>query len=169
MDKHLMSFLTDRLSLLPGIVHSQTGYVLRVHRGGADWAIPEPPHPRVLIVDDDPDFVSIMQTVLEDKGYEVCSAGNGEQALRAMVASPPDLVVMDIMMDGVLDGWDASWRIRSDSKLRETPILVVSSITASDYLSMFPTDEDNLVDNFLSKPVSPEKLLGEVERLLGRH
>ena len=167
-DRHLMSFLTERLSLIPGIVHTQTGHVLRVQRPCVDWPIPEPPLPRILIVDDDPDFCDVTRTVLERHGYHVRTVASGEQALRAMVAMPPNLVVMDIMMDGVLDGWDASWRIRSDSKLRSTPILVVSSITASDYLSMFPTDEDNLVDNFLSKPVSPHKLLEEVERLIER-
>jgi len=77
-------------------------------------------------------------------------------------------VILDIMMDGVLDGWDASRRIRSDARLRETPILVVSSITASEYVGMFPTDEDNLIDNFVSKPVDPQRLLGEVRRLLSR-
>ena len=50
----------------------------------------------------------------------------------------------------------------------QTPILVVSSITASDYVSSFPTDEDNLIDNFLSKPVEPQKLVAEVSRLLKR-
>ena len=106
--------------------------------------------------------------ILARENYELSAASNGDEALKAMIANPPDLVILDIMMDGVLDGWDASWRIRSNPQLHDTPILVVSSITASDYLSMFPTDEDNLIDNFLSKPVAPEKLLAEVERLLER-
>jgi len=72
------------------------------------------------------------------------------------------------MMEGVLDGWDASWRVRSDKTLRDVPILVVSAITSSDYLSMFPTDDDNMIDGFLSKPVQPQELTNEVNRLLSR-
>ena len=120
------------------------------------------------MVDDDPDFVEVARLVLERNGLAVQAASNGNEALQAMIAQPPDLVILDIMMDGILDGWDASWRIRSNPQLRRTPILVVSSITSSDYLSMFPTDDDHLIDNFLSKPVAPEKLIAEVERLLER-
>ena len=122
----------------------------------------------ILIVDDDPDFVESTRLVLESAGYETYAASNGRDALRAMVAAPPDLVLLDIMMDGILDGWDASGRIRAHPSLRNTPILVVSSITASDYLSMFPTDDDHLIDNFISKPLAPDRLLAEVRRLLSR-
>ncbi|MBC7316293.1 MAG: response regulator transcription factor [Chloroflexi bacterium] len=134
----------------------------------ADWVVPLHPTPVILVVDDDPDFVEAVRMVLEREGYEVHSAASGQEALRAMAVTPPDLVILDIMMDGILDGWDASGRIRATPQLRHTPILVVSSITSSDYLSMFPTDEDHLIDNFLSKPVAPDALLAEVRRLLSR-
>jgi len=71
-------------------------------------------------------------------------------------------------MEGILDGWDATRRIRSDPRLRDLPVLVVSSITSSDYLGMVPTDDGHLIDNFLSKPVAPSQLLAEVKRLLKR-
>lgn len=167
-DKHLMSFLTERLGGIPGIANSQTAHVLHVQKHSYDWALPHPPEPRILIVDDDPDFVETTRMVLEKEGYDIRAAYSGEAALRAMTLSPPDLVIMDVMMEGVLDGWDASWRIRSNPLLREIPILVISSITASDYLGLFPTDEDNMIDNFLSKPVRPEYLVREIKRLLGR-
>ena len=165
-EEHLRLFLTERLNRIPGIVRTETFHVLRIQDQPMDWARKMTPH--VLIVDDDPDFVETTRMVLARENYEISAASNGDDALKAMVANPPDLVILDIMMDGILDGWDASWRIRSDPQLHDTPILVVSSITASDYLGMFPTDEDNLIDNFLSKPVAPQKLLTEVERLLNR-
>ncbi|MFO7917539.1 MAG: response regulator [Anaerolineae bacterium] len=165
-DDHLRSFLTERLNRIPGIIRTETSHVLRVQTKPVDWTRNATPH--ILIVDDDPDFVETTRMVLEREGYEISGARNGDEALETMVANPPDLVILDIMMDGILDGWDASWRIRSNPQLHDTPILVVSSITASDYLSMFPTDEDHLIDNFLSKPVAPEKLLAEVDRLLRR-
>ena len=167
-DQHLMSFLNDRVSRIPGVLSSKTAHVLRIEKHHAEWALPRPPLPRVLVVDDDPDFLESTRMVLEQEGYEVDTASSGEQALKAMVASTPSLVVLDVMMEGILDGWDASWRIRSHPELHHLPILVVSSITTSDYLNMFPTDEDNLIDNFLSKPVAPETLLAEIGRLLSR-
>lgn len=165
-DDHLRSFLTTRLNRIPGVVRTETSHVLRIQEKPIDWTRNVTPH--ILVVDDDPDFVETTRMVLAREDYEVSAARNGDKALKAMVADPPDLVILDIMMDGILDGWDASGRIRSDPQLHDTPILVVSSITASDYLSMFPTDEDNLIDNFLSKPVAPDKLLAEVDRLLRR-
>jgi DNA-binding response OmpR family regulator len=71
-------------------------------------------------------------------------------------------------MDGALDGWDAGWRIRSTPALRSVPVLVVSSILSTDYRALLPTDDDNLIDNFLTKPVAPGELLAEVRRLLER-
>jgi len=167
-DKHLTSFLTERLASLSGVLDCKTAHVLRILKHNYEWALPQPPPPTILIVDDDPDFLEVTRLVLEKDGYRTLIAQNGDAALELMEANPPDLVILDIMMDGILDGWDASWRIRANPHLRHTPILVVSSITASDYMGMFPTDEDNLIDNFLSKPVDPQKLLSEVKRLLAR-
>ncbi|MEA3408686.1 MAG: response regulator [Chloroflexota bacterium] len=165
-DDHLRSFIAGRLNEIPGIIRTETFHVLRVQEKPIDWTRSTTPH--ILIVDDDPDFIEATRMILAREDYTISAASNGDEALKAMVANPPDLVILDIMMDGILDGGDASRRIRTNSQLRDTPILVVSSITASDYLSMLPTDDDNLIDNFLSKPVAPERLLTEVDRLLRR-
>jgi two-component system cell cycle response regulator len=112
--------------------------------------------------------VEVTRLALEARGYHVRTASNGDGAVQALQQETVDLVILDIMMDGVLDGWDASRRIRADGDARDVPILVVSSITSSEYLGMMPTDDDNLIDNFLSKPVDPALLLKEVGRLLRR-
>jgi len=166
-DQELQPFLADRLGQVPGVRQSQVAHVLRQAKQCSEWTVPEGTVASLLVVDDDPDFCETTRMVLEAAGHRVVCVASGDQALAAMIARPPDLVIMDVMMDGVLDGWDASWRIRSNPMLRHTPILVVSSITATDYVSMVPTDDDALIDNFLSKPVAPEKLLAEVSRLLG--
>ena len=167
-DAHLMAFLNDRVSRISGITRTQTMHVVSVRKEIHQWIVPEGRKPTVLVVDDDPDFVESVRIVLKSADMQVLSASSGSAALTSMITTPPDLVILDIMMDGVLDGWDASWKIRSTPGLKDVPILVVSSITSSDYLSMIPTDDDNLIDNFLSKPVAPDRLLSEVRRLLER-
>lgn len=167
-DAHLMVFLNDRISRIHGIGRTQTQHVVGIGKEVHQWAVPAGREPTILIVDDDPDFVESTRIVLRAAGMVVQSAESGSAALKRMIAHPPDLVILDIMMDGVLDGWDASWRIRSTPGVESVPILLVSSITSSDYLALVPTDNDNLIDNFLSKPVSPHTLLSEVRRLLER-
>jgi len=167
-DTHLMAFLNDRISRIAGVTRTQTMHVVSVRKEIHQWFVPEGRKPTVLVVDDDPDFVESIRIVLRSADMQVLSADSGSAGLTSMITTPPDLVILDIMMDGVLDGWDASWKIRSTPGLKDVPILVVSSITSSDYLSMIPTDDDNLIDNFLSKPVAPDRLLSEVRRLLER-
>jgi Lrp/AsnC family transcriptional regulator for asnA, asnC and gidA len=167
-DEQLMAFLRERVAAIPGVVASKTSHVARVYKRNYQWCPPPPPPPQILVVDDDPDFAEFARLVLEREGLRVDTVASGDAALSYMSSSRPDLVVMDIMMEGVLDGWDASWRVRSDKALRDVPILVVSAITSSDYLSMFPTDDDNMIDGFMSKPVQPQELANEVNRLLSR-
>ena len=95
----------------------------------------------VLVVDDDPDFVEITRTVLASNGYEVSSASNGQEALEAMRATRPDLVLLDVMMSNVLDGLDLSRVMNEDPNLRQVPIIMISSIADSPAAGMFPTDE----------------------------
>jgi CheY-like chemotaxis protein len=165
-DDDLLQFLTNRLSAIEGIRTTATSHVLKSVKQGCDWVLPREGPPLVLIVDDDPDFVEASRMVLEHEGYQVVAAADGEQGIRAMRREQPNLVILDVMMSGVLDGLNASMRIRAEQGLDRTPILMISSITSSDYASMFPTDEYVPVDSFLSKPVGPKQLISEVERLL---
>ncbi len=123
--------------------------------------------PCVLIADDDPDFAEITRTMLLASGYRVRTVPSGRAALESLHREPADLLVLDIMME-VLDGRYTGGLIRRDPALRDTPILIVSAITSSDYLGMVPTDDDNLIDGFLSKPVDAERLLREVGQLVRR-
>ena len=165
-DEELLQFLTSRLARISGIRATATSHVLKTVKQSCDWMLPREGSPLILIVDDDPDFVEVSRLVLEKAGYRVASAANGEQGLQAMRQERPDLVILDVMMSGILDGLDASMRIRAEQGLKNTPILMISSIASSDYAAMFPTDEYVPVENFLSKPVSPQRLLDEVKRLL---
>ncbi|MDI7276832.1 MAG: response regulator [Anaerolineae bacterium] len=164
-DEQLLQFLTTQLAAIPGIRNVSTAHVLRTIKSLADWRLPSAPPPTILIVDDDPDFVAMTRTVLESAGYRVLSAASGNEALAVMRRQHPSLVVLDVMMEGLLDGLDASRAMRLDANLQRVPIVMVSSISSSEYAGMFPTDEYIPVDVFLSKPVNPARLLEEVARL----
>ena len=123
--------------------------------------------PRILIVDDDPDFVEITRMVLTAKGYEVDTASDGTMALRKLREQPADLVLLDVMMSTVLDGVHLAHVIEEDKDLHGTPVIMISSITGSPNADLFPTDEYLPVDSWLSKPVQPDALVKRVQRLVG--
>ena len=122
--------------------------------------------PKILVVDDDPDFVEITRMILEPAGYEVSSAGNGEEALKGMRRQRPDLALLDVMMSYVLDGLDVSRQMQQDSELSGIPIIMVSSIAGSPHAQRFPTDEYLPVDGWMSKPLQSDALLEKVRRCL---
>jgi CheY-like chemotaxis protein len=121
---------------------------------------------KILVVDDDPDFVSYTRTVLESEQYDVVSAGNGDQGLRMLAQEQPDLVVLDVIMSSVLDGLNLSQRMAESAVYRHVPIIMVTSIANTDYLALFPTDENIHIDAFVTKPIAPKELLRQVARLL---
>jgi CheY-like chemotaxis protein len=123
---------------------------------------------KILVVDDDPDFVKVTSKVLERAGYVVESASSGAQALKAMRTAPPDLVLLDIMMSYVLDGLDVSREMAQDPALKGIPIVMVTSLTGVKGSDIFPTDEYIPVDDWLAKPVAPETLLARVSQALDK-
>jgi len=122
---------------------------------------------KILVVDDDPDFVDATRLVLEAHGYEVCSAASGDEGLAKVQSEAPDLVILDVIMSSVLDGLHMSQRMQESPELKRTPILMVTSIANSDYAALFPTDEYIHINGFISKPVSSNALLERVSELLG--
>jgi len=123
---------------------------------------------KILVVDDDPDFVEATRMVLEPAGYEVITAADGDEGLERSRSEDPDLVILDVIMSTVLDGLSMSQRMGEDPEQAAIPILMVTSIANSDYRELFPTDEYVHIDDFVSKPIAPEDLLRRVSRLLQR-
>lgn len=123
---------------------------------------------KILVVDDDPDFVEAMRLTLEPHGYQVVSAASGDEGLAKVSTEAPDLVILDVIMSSVLDGLNMSQRMQTNPQHKRIPILMVTSIANTDYAALFPTDEYISIDGFLSKPVSPELLLQRVTELLKR-
>lgn len=117
---------------------------------------------KVLVVDDDPDFVEITRTILDSEGYEVLTAMNGDQALKIARDERPDIVLLDIMMSTVLDGLNVSLEIQREPELRSIRVIMVTSIMDTGHAGLFPTDEYVPVDGWLTKPVQPKTLLETV-------
>jgi Lrp/AsnC family transcriptional regulator for asnA, asnC and gidA len=165
-DQNLLYFLTNEIAAIDGIRKTSTFHILRRIKDECQWTLPVPPPVRILVVDDDPDFVEATRIVLEASGFQVVVAASGDNALDLLHRVKPAVIIMDIMMQGVLDGLNASWQIQADPELKNVPILVVSSIADSDYAEMFPTEGHFPADRFLSKPVAPDTLIKEVKRFV---
>jgi CheY-like chemotaxis protein len=121
---------------------------------------------KILVVDDDPDFVEFTRIVLEREGHTIVSAAGGGEALDKIAEDTPDLIVLDVIMDTVLDGLSVSQELGEHAEYKQVPIIMITSIANSDYAELFPTDEYVHLDTFLTKPVAPERLVKEVNRLL---
>ena len=116
---------------------------------------------RILVVEDQEDNRQILRDVLAAH-YEVTEAENGEEAVAAVTRKRPDLILMDIQMP-IMDGYEATRRIKADPATRSIPIMVVTSYALSG-------DEEKArtagCDAYVSKPYSPRQLLAEVRQYL---
>jgi len=121
---------------------------------------------KILIVDDDPDFVEATRIVLEQEGHETVSASSGDEALQAIRRTRPDLVVLDVIMSSILDGLNVTQQLQNDPEHKDIPIIMVTSIANTDYAALFPTDEYVHIDAFMTKPIAPDRLLSQVRRFL---
>jgi CheY-like chemotaxis protein len=126
-------------------------------------------NPKILLIDDDVDFVEATKIVLESKPYEVIVAYDGDDGLQKAREENPDLIILDIIMPGK-DGFSIAELLKKDSELSKIPVLVLtsyaekggeSSIAASGGLTLETED-------YIDKPVSPEELLKRVEKYLKR-
>ncbi len=124
--------------------------------------------PNILVVDDDVNFVAAMKPVLQSKGYRVDAAHNKAEAMRKLEEFTPDLVLLDIMMEKLTDGFDICYKLKHDPQTRKVPVLAVSGIIAETGFKFSPATDGEYfeADDFLQKPVEPATLLGRVEKLL---
>jgi two-component system cell cycle response regulator DivK len=113
---------------------------------------------RILVVEDQEDNRRILHDLLTNAGYEIVQAENGEEAVKAAAAQRPDLILMDIQLP-LLDGYEATRRIKADPALRAIPIIVVTSYALSG-------DESKAraagCDAYITKPYSPRAILAKI-------
>ena len=127
---------------------------------------------KVLLVDDDCDFVEISRRVLETKGYTVLCARDPQDALTRTTRDRPDLVITDLMMGGLAPGFSFTRQIREDAHLRDIPVIIATAINGQPGVEFTPRTPDDLAAMhaaaFFDKPVAPEALLAKVEELLAQ-
>jgi two-component system, OmpR family, alkaline phosphatase synthesis response regulator PhoP len=119
---------------------------------------------KVLIVDDEPDIIEILQYNLSKIGYEVYSASDGKQALKKAIAIVPDIIILDVMMPNV-DGIQACEEIR---KIPELQNVIIAFLTArgEDYSEIAGLQAG--ADDYITKPIRPKVLIARLEALLKR-
>jgi len=122
---------------------------------------------KILVIDDDRDFIKITRMILESKGYEVIAAANGEEGLKVMRREKPNLVILDVMMAYILEGLDTRRQMAADPDLRDIPVIMSTSLTGERVQRNLPSDEYVPDSAWLHKPIDPDKLLEQVRKTIG--
>ena len=123
----------------------------------------------ILIVDDDDDITYTMQIILENHGYQVDSAVNSTIAKQKIEQHKPDLIILDVMMDTMHEGFDFDRELKHHPDYKDIPVLMLTAVKERFGLDFKPEagDQEWLpVEEFLDKPVKPAVLLEKVEKLL---
>jgi CheY-like chemotaxis protein len=122
---------------------------------------------KILLIDDDADFILINRTILETQGYQVDAASEAASAMEKIKTWKPDLICLDVMMPTGTEGFHLAYKIRQDPQTKGIPILMITSI--HDYSDFrFSTEDGEFlpVDEFIEKPIRAEVLLNKVKELL---
>jgi len=117
---------------------------------------------RILVIEDQEDNRQIVRDLVTASGYELIEATTGEEGLEAASRERPDLILMDIQLPGI-DGYEVTRRIKADPKLRQIPIIAVTSYALSgDDKKAFAAG----CDGYVTKPYSPRLLLAKIREYL---
>jgi CheY-like chemotaxis protein len=122
----------------------------------------------VLIIDDDIDLVEIIRVTLEREKLRVIDAQNGERGFALAREQRPDLILLDVMMGTVDEGFQVAYRLRSDPLTKDTPIIMLSAVGERTGFSFDKGKDAEFlpVNEFIEKPISPRKLVDLVRRHL---
>lgn len=120
---------------------------------------------KVLIIDDDVEYVDAITNLLDAKGFTVACAHNGTDGVAAAKADKPDLIILDVMMTTKSEGFDVARELQSDESLKGTPVVMITGVRKEMNLPFgFEPDNEWLpVKALLEKPVKPEVLLKTIE------
>jgi len=123
---------------------------------------------KILVVDDDPDFVAATKTILESRpDYQVLSANDGVFALSIARAEQPDLLILDVIMP-FEDGFTTARELRADPELSKIPVIVLTSFSQRKGETNISVAQgmELEAEDYIEKPISPQELLRRVDKLL---
>ena len=123
---------------------------------------------KILIIDDDPNFVEATKAILENKSYKVVAAYDKNEGMKKINSEKPDLILLDIMMKKLDDGFTICYKLKHDPELKKIPVLAISAITKETGLK-FSSETDGEyfeADDYVEKPVKANDLLERIEKLL---
>jgi CheY-like chemotaxis protein len=126
------------------------------------------PKGKILLVDDDPDFLEMHRAVLVNHGYEVMTAASAQEGLDKVRTDMPDLIILDLMMEKHDAGFSFSRQVKSDPLFKTIPIVMVTAVSDATGFK-FSLEQDGYwmkTDAFLDKPVDPAVLINKVGELL---
>ncbi len=122
---------------------------------------------KILLVDDDPDFVEAVRVIVESGGYDVRVAYDGQEGLEAVAEEKPDLIVLDVMMP-VMNGHATCARLKADKATASIPIILLTAVADRVTTSTY-THRDMLeseAEDYMPKPVEPAELLALIKSWL---
>ncbi len=124
---------------------------------------------KILMIDDDPEFVDATSNLLDAKGYDVVTAPNGKEGVEKAQKNKPNLILLDVMMTTKSEGFDVARELHKDESLRNTPVILITGVRKEMNLPFgFEPDETWLpVERVLEKPVKPDVLLDAVSKVFG--
>jgi len=122
---------------------------------------------KILIVDDDIDFLDSTKTILETRSYEVIVAHEGEEGIKRAREESPDLILLDVIMP-VKDGFTAAEQLKKDSQLSKIPLIMLTGFSTKRQDSSIPVSRGFTLDaeEYIEKPFDPEELFATIERCL---
>jgi two-component system alkaline phosphatase synthesis response regulator PhoP len=122
---------------------------------------------KILLVDDDADFVESTRIVLESKPYDVIVANNGDEGLRKARETRPDLIILDVIMP-VKDGFTAAEQLKKDPQLSRIPTIMLTAFAEKHAEASIPVSRGFTLEaeDYIEKPVAPEELLARVDKQL---
>ncbi len=122
---------------------------------------------KILLIDDDPDFIEATRTVLESVPYEIIVAYDGDEGLEKVQEDRPDLILLDIIMP-TRDGFYVCEKLKGDPELWDIPVIMLTSLAQHISDTAYSLQDGMMLeaDDFIDKPVRPKELLARVARLL---
>ncbi len=120
----------------------------------------------ILLVDDDEIFVEAVSAVLEGR-YRVITAANGTEGLARVREDRPDLIVLDVMMDHLSEGFDVARSLRNDPDTAGIPIIMLTGVDQVYNVRMEVDESWVPCEKYLEKPIAPDELLAHVAELIG--